>query len=167
MLDVSLGRFRSALCNGSSRRDFLRVGALAPFGLALPQLLAAQAAQAADAKAGGGASDAPARKVRAKSILLVYLGGGISHHDTFDMKLDAPDDVKGKYTSIPSSVKGLHVSEKLPKMAKLMDKDDPECPIREAVIAPLIGSPAPCQRPRSASCESRPANTRASRRHRP
>ncbi len=118
MLDISLGRFRSALCNGTSRRDFLRVGALAPFGLALPQLLAAQATQAAESKASG----APAKKARAKSILLVYLGGGISHHDTFDMKLDAPDDVKGKYSSIPSSVKGLHVGEKLPKMAKLMDK---------------------------------------------
>lgn len=99
MLTVSLG---------SSRRDFLRVGAVG--GLALPSLLRLEA------------SAAPPKDTRAKSVLLVFLGGGISHHDSFDPKPDAPAEIRGKYTSIPTAVPGLHVTEKLPLVAKVMDK---------------------------------------------
>src|SRR5215468_7329615 len=110
MLDVSLTIEKHKFCNGWSRRDFLRVGALAPFGLSLGSLLAAE-------KTSGLAKDA-----RAKSVILVYLGGGISHHDTFDLKPDAMEEIRGKYKGIPSNVTGLHVGELLPKMAKTMDK---------------------------------------------
>src|SRR3954463_9312521 len=111
MLDISTATTRSRLCNGRSRRDFLRVGALAPFGLSLSGLLSSEKAAAAQG-----------RKARAKSVILVYLGGGMSHHDTFDMKQEAPEEIRGKYKAIPTSVTGLQVGELLPNMAKVMDK---------------------------------------------
>ncbi len=92
----------------TSRRSFLRIGALGALGLTLPTLLKAQAA-------------AP-RKSRAKSVLLIYLGGGLSHHDSFDLKPDAPAEVRGSYKPIDSVVPGLKVGQLLPRMAKVMDK---------------------------------------------
>jgi len=81
MLDIRLHPHSHRFCNGWARRDFLRVGALAPLGLALPTLLAAE-------KTAGGE-----KKARAKSVVLVYLGGGLSHHDSFDLKPDAPSEI--------------------------------------------------------------------------
>ena len=100
--------------NKPGRRDFLRVGGLGALGLSLPDVLRAESGRA------GGVN--PPVKGRAKSVLLVYLGGGLSHHDSFDPKPDAPDDIRGKYASIPTVVPGLRVGEKLPQMAKVMDK---------------------------------------------
>lgn len=108
MLDFSLSPARHRLCSGPSRRDFLRIGALAPLGLSLPQLLASEKAAAG--------------KPRAKSVILVFLGGGISHHDSFDPKPDAVEEIRGKYKSITTNVPGLNVTELLPNMAKVMDK---------------------------------------------
>jgi uncharacterized protein (DUF1501 family) len=99
MFDVSLTR-------AATRRDFLRVGGLGAFSL--PALLRAEAAS----------PPGP----RAKSVILVFLGGGLSHHDTFDPKPDAPAEIRGKYRTIPTSVPGLRVGELLPRMAALMDK---------------------------------------------
>ena len=112
MLSVNLAPTRSRLCSGPSRRDFLRLGALAPLGLSLPSLLASDQARAI--------AGAPA--ARAKSVLLVYLGGGISHHDTFDLKPDAVEQIRGKYKGIPTNVPGLHIGELLPKIAQVMDR---------------------------------------------
>jgi len=115
MLDISLGRFASKLCSGSSRRDFLRVGGLG--ALSLPVLLRAENAlgkEKATLKKGAG--------VKAKSVILVYLGGGMTHHDTFDPKPDAAEEIRGKYKTIATSVSGLSIGEKLPLMAKQMDK---------------------------------------------
>ena len=111
MLDVSTAAQRTHLCNGLSRRDFLRIGALAPIGLSLSQLLSCEKAMA-------GAM----AKSRAKSVILVFLGGGISHHDTFDPKPDAVAEIRGKYGTIPTNVTGLQVTELLPLMARQMDK---------------------------------------------
>jgi len=108
MLDFSLSPARHRLCSGPSRRDFLRIGALAPLGLSLPQLLASEKTAAANP--------------RAKSVILVFLGGGISHHDSFDPKPDAVEEIRGKYKSITTNVPGLSVTELLPNMAKVMDK---------------------------------------------
>ena len=94
-----------------SRRDFLRIGTLAPVGLSLANLLSFEKAMAGAAV-----------RSRAKSVLLVFLGGGISHHDTFDMKPDAVEEIRGKYKSIPTNVTGLQIGELLPKMAQQMDK---------------------------------------------
>jgi uncharacterized protein (DUF1501 family) len=111
MLDILLGRQGNARCDGVSRRDFLRIGALDGLGLALPGLLRGEARAA-----GAG------RHARAKSVLLVYLGGGMSHHDTFDPKPDAPPEVRGKYHPIDTNVPGLRVTEMLPHMARVMDR---------------------------------------------
>jgi len=107
MFDVSLARKSSRLCSGISRRNFIRVGALAPLGLSLPELLA---------------SEAHSQRARAKSFILVFLGGGLSHHDSFDMKPDAVEQIRGKYQSIATNVAGLHVCELLPKTAQVMNK---------------------------------------------
>ena len=55
-------------------------------------------------------------------MILVYLGGGISHHDTFDLKPEAVEEIRGKYQGISTSVPGLQIGELLPGMAKEMDK---------------------------------------------
>jgi hypothetical protein len=113
MLDIVLNRRPHSQCNGASRRDFLRAGALA--GLSLPALLRAEASASS-------AKGSPGKHARAKSVILVYLGGGLSHHDSFDPKPEAPDDIRGNYGTINTAVPGLRVGEKLPLMAKAMDK---------------------------------------------
>lgn len=107
MFDVSLAKKSSRLCSGISRRNFIRVGALAPLGLSLSELLA---------------SEVHPQRARAKSVILVFLGGGLSHHDSFDMKPDAVEQIRGKYQSIATNVAGLHVCELLPKTAQVMNK---------------------------------------------
>lgn len=91
-------------CTRSTRRNFLAGG----FGaLAL-----------ATATARGRSPSEP----RARSAILVYLSGGLSHLDSFDPKPDAPSEFRGKYGAIPTSVPGLRIGEKLPMMAKLMNR---------------------------------------------
>ncbi|MBP3959294.1 DUF1501 domain-containing protein [Gemmata sp. G18] len=122
MLDVVLNSQPHTVCTNASthatasanRRDFLRVGALA--GLSLPALLRAEAG--AVAKKDGSLS----KGARAKSVVLVYLGGGLSHHDSFDPKPEAPDDIRGKYATMGTVVPGLRVSDRLPLMAQVMNK---------------------------------------------
>jgi len=97
-----------------SRRAFIRVGGLAPLGFGLSSLLASEAARAKD-----GSQELTAR---AKSVLLVYLGGGLSHHDSFDPKPDASEEVRGKYKTIETNVPGLRIGELLPRMSQTMDK---------------------------------------------
>ena len=115
MLDISLTQKTHRFCNGWSRRDFLRIGALSPLGLSLGGLFSME-------KMVSAAPTATARGARAKSVLLVFLGGGLSHHDSFDLKPEAVEEIRGKYKGIPSDVAGLHVGELLPKMAKTMGK---------------------------------------------
>jgi hypothetical protein len=67
-------------------------------------------------------SQAQAANGKAKSVILVYLGGGLSHHDSFDLKPDAPEEIRGKYKPIDTNVAGLKIGELLPRMAKTMDK---------------------------------------------
>jgi hypothetical protein len=108
MLEIVLGK-SAQRCDGMSRRDFLRVGALGGLGLTLPHLLQSEA------RAGRG-------KTRAKSVLLVFLGGGLSHHDSFDLKPEAPPEIRGKYKPIGTSVPGLQVGELLPMTAGQMHR---------------------------------------------
>src|ERR1700676_940440 len=118
MIDISLTGTRSRLCNGTSRRDFLRIGGLGLLGLSTANFLAMRNALADSAP-----SPAPLSVAgRAKSIILVYLGGGLSHHDSFDLKPDAPQEIRGKYKQIATNVPGLKIGELLPKMARTMDK---------------------------------------------
>ncbi len=98
----------SRYCDGLSRRSFLRVGTLGLGGLTLPQLLRCEAA-------------AGVKKAH-KSVIMVYLSGGLAHQDSFDLKPNAPAEVKGEFKPIASNVPGLQVGELLPMMAKCMDK---------------------------------------------
>jgi hypothetical protein len=88
-----------------SRRTLLRVGTLGLTGLGLAHALRADTTRA-----------------RVKSIIFLHQWGGPSHHDTFDMKPSAPAEVRGKYKPIATSLPGVHVSEKLPRMARVMDR---------------------------------------------
>jgi hypothetical protein len=102
---------RAPACDGTSRREVLRAGALSLFGsMTLPRLLQA-------------AAEGPERpKPRARSIILVNLFGGPSHLDMFDMKPDAPAEVRGEFRPIATSVTGLHVCEHMPLLARWMHK---------------------------------------------
>ena len=96
-------------CDGLSRRNFLEIGSLAMGGLALPQLLQAEA------KAGAAAQ-------RQKSVIMIFLGGGPSHQDMWDIKEDAPLEYRGEFNAIPTSVPGVRIGEHFPKLAKMWDK---------------------------------------------
>lgn len=107
MLDIELGN--SKTCDGATRRDFLRVGALSAFGLSLPQLLQAQKA-------------IPTAKAKDVSVILLFMSGGPSQMDTFDPKPQAPSDYRGSFGAIGTNVAGVQLSEHLPNLAKQMDK---------------------------------------------
>tara|TARA_B100000029_G_scaffold246983_1_gene243910 strand:- start:354 stop:1691 length:1338 start_codon:yes stop_codon:yes gene_type:complete len=89
----------------NTRREFLRVGGLGAAGLSLPRLLASE-------RSGKGA--------RADSCIIIFLNGGAPHLDMWDMKPDAPREIRGEFSPIRSSVPGLQVCELLPKLAKQM-----------------------------------------------
>ncbi len=95
---------------GLSRRAILRAGGLGMFGLTMPRLLRAEAAT-------GGRLAA-----KAKSVIFLFQWGGPSHLETFDMKPEAPDGIRGLHKPIKSSADGIWVSERLPRTAKIMDK---------------------------------------------
>src|SRR3954452_412297 len=97
---IEIGSFQGRDCQGTSRRAFLQAS-LAP-------LAAAVSAQA---------GTRPTASPRAKSVLLVWLGGGPSHVDLFDPKPDAPSDFRGPFSVIPTRTPGVWFTELLPKLA--------------------------------------------------
>src|SRR5947209_18284276 len=103
-------------CQGIDRRELLQAGGLGFLGLTLPGLLRARA-QAASPPAAGSSTFG-----KAKSCLIVFLNGGASHHDTFDMKPDAPEEVRGEFKPIATNVPGIQVCEHLPQLSKHFDK---------------------------------------------
>ena len=113
---LSIGGSPTATCQGVSRREWLRAGGLTFLGLSLPDLLRGQAAAAAPGP------NKPATFGKAKSCLIIYLSGGASHHDTFDMKPDAPAEIRGEFKPIATNVPGIHVCEHLPLTARHADK---------------------------------------------
>jgi hypothetical protein len=100
-------------CNGLGRRDFLQVGFGAIGGVAFSDILALRA-QAAQARG----------KTSPDQIncILVWLDGGPSHYETFDPKPTAPQDIRGEFKSIPTSVPGVHFCETMPLLAKSFKK---------------------------------------------
>ena len=99
---------RSRFCDGLSRRNFLQVGGLAMGGLALPQLLRAESAA-------GSAQ-------RQKAIIMVYLPGGPSHTDMWDIKEQAPKEYRGDFSAIDTNVPGIRICEHFPRVARMFDK---------------------------------------------
>lgn len=94
---------------GLTRRNMLEIGAIGALNLALPQVLAAQERRAAR-------DDAP----KADSCILVFLNGGPSHLDMWDMKPDLPSEMRSEFQPISTSVPGIQVCEHLPRLARLM-----------------------------------------------
>lgn len=128
------------LCDGILRRDFLRIGGLALGGASLPQVLAAQGGD-------GGASVSGA-----KSVIMIFLPGGPSHQDMFDLKMDAPSEVRGEFKPIGTNVDGLQITEHLPLMAKRMDRctvirSMADCDSRHDAFQCLTGRPFANQPP--------------------
>ncbi len=99
---------RSRFCDGISRRSWLRIGGLALGGLALPDILRAEAA--------GGAGR------RIKGVIMVLLPGGPPHLDMYDLKPDAPVEIRGEFRPIATNVPGLEICELLPRLAGMADK---------------------------------------------
>ena len=97
-------------CDGVTRREMLRVGCLSSLGLGLAECFRSQAAA-------GELTGA-----RAKSCILLWLDGGPSHLETFDLKPDAPLEVRGPFQPIATNVNGIQISEFLPETAKHTDK---------------------------------------------
>ncbi len=99
---------RQRLCDSVNRRSFLQIGALGVGGMTLADLLRA------DASAASGTSK--------KSIINIILSGGPSHLDTFDLKPNAPSEIRGEFRPIATNAPGLEITEHLPKLATLGDK---------------------------------------------
>jgi Protein of unknown function (DUF1501) len=109
---------KQRFCDGVSRRNFLRIGALGLGGVALPQLLKAEA-------------QSGVRKSQ-KAVIMVFLPGGPSHQDMFDLKVDAPSEVRGSFKPISTNVPGVQICEHLPLLAKQAD--------RYSIIRSMVGA---------------------------
>ena len=120
---------RRLLCDGGTRRHFLQIGGLALGGLSLPDILQAEALAAPSndgvfPKSGG---------LGHKAIIMVYLSGGPSHQDMYDLKMDTPAEIRGEFKPIATNVPRIQICEHLPRLAKMMDK--------VAIIRSLYGGP--------------------------
>ena len=112
-----LGEGQGRFCDGISRRNFLRIGALSLGGLALPEVLRAQAQSGALSK---------------KAIIMIFLPGGPPHQDMFDLKTEAPSEIRGEFSPIRTNVPGIQICELMPRMAGMMDK--------LAIIRSMVGA---------------------------
>jgi hypothetical protein len=99
---------RRKFCDGVTRRDFLQIGGMVLGGLSLPQLLGAES------RSGIGKSH--------KAIINVFLPGGPPHQDFWDIKLDAPAEIRGEFQPIHTKVAGIDICEVFPKIAQVMDR---------------------------------------------
>lgn len=98
-------------CDGVNRRDLLKAGVLGCLGVSLAELLRAESHGAIESRDSG------------KNAIFLYLPGGQSHHDTWDMKPDSKDEmVRGEFKPIATNLPGLEICEHLPKLAKQADK---------------------------------------------
>lgn len=100
---------------GLNRREVMRIGGLGAIPLCLPQWFSLEEVRAAS----GPTSKPP---VRAKRILLLYLQGAATQFETWDPKPNAVEDIRGKWGAIPTNVPGVFIGEKLPKLARVMDR---------------------------------------------
>src|SRR4051794_30947308 len=92
---------------GMTRRDWLRIGALGMGGAALPDILRA---------AGSG------ERKKALGVIMVLLPGGPTHLDTFDLKPDAPAEIRGEFRPTATNVPGIDICELMPRLARMADK---------------------------------------------
>jgi hypothetical protein len=105
------GSRRGINCDGSSRRDFLKVGALGMGSLFLPDLLRARAAATVNGK--------PTKNT---SVIWLWLGGGPTHVETFDPKMSAPAEYRSTVGAVKTNVSGIEIGGVFPKIAQVADK---------------------------------------------
>src|SRR5207248_4682558 len=98
---------RQRFCDGISRRNFLKIGALGA-GLSLAEMLRLRAAASG--------------KTSSKAAIMIYLPGGPSHMDMYDLKPDAPKEFRGEFKPIKTNVTGVQICEHFPLQAKMWDK---------------------------------------------
>ena len=114
------------LCDGRSRREWLRVGGLSMLGLSLGELLRAgsmaDAANATPPDSSLGRGLDGATFGRARHVIFLWLQGGPPQHETFDPKPDAPAEIRGLFRPIATNVPGIKFCELLPRTARLADK---------------------------------------------
>ena len=106
-----IGTRLARTCDGTTRRDFLKVGTLGLTGLALPQLLRARAEAAANG-----------RPTRNTSVVWLWLGGGPTHVETFDPKMTAPSEYRSTVGAVKTSIPGVEIGGLFPKIAKVADR---------------------------------------------
>jgi hypothetical protein len=100
---------KQRFCDGITRRSFLQIGAFGA-GLTLAEMLRLRAL------AGGAAASST------KSAIMIYLPGGPSHMDMYDLKPDAPKEFRGEFNPIDTNVQGIQICEHMPRQAKMFDK---------------------------------------------
>jgi hypothetical protein len=103
------------LCDGVCRRELLTVGGLGLLGVTLPDFLHSRAQSRETPGSGGGFG-------RADAVILLYLQGSPSHLDLWDLKPDAPVEIRGEFKPIAGRVPGIHLSETLPRLARQADR---------------------------------------------
>ena len=118
MLTIT-GKRGEAFCDGMSRRGFLKIGGLGLGGAALPQILQAEAASSH-------------KPLDHKAVIMIFLAGGPPHQDMWDLKMDAPTEIRGEFRPISTNVPGIQICELFPRMAKMMD--------RFSVIRSMVGA---------------------------
>lgn len=121
-----LGNRTRDFCDGLTRRSFLKIGALGvgAGGFSLADLYRVEAAQRATERGATGG--------RHKSVINIFLGGGPPHQDMWEIKTEAPKEIRGEFSPIDTSVPGIQIGEVFPQIARLMDK----C----AVIRSVVGA---------------------------
>ncbi len=106
MITIKGQKYR--FCDGLSRRGFLQIGGLAMGGLSLPQILRAEEQQGI--------------RRGHKAIINIFLPGGPPHQDMWDLKPNAPKELRGEFNEISTNVPGIRIGDQFPRMAKMMDR---------------------------------------------
>src|SRR6185503_5942068 len=107
MLTIFGGKSYGGFCDHLARRDFLAIGGMALGGLAMPEILKAEAQP-------NGRSH--------KAIINIYLPGGPPHIDMWDLKPQAPAEIRGEFEPIKTNVPGMEICELFPRLAKMADR---------------------------------------------
>ena len=113
---ITIPGSEARFCDGVTRRNFLKIGGLGLGGLALPDLLRAERSTGSSHKA----------------VIMIFLPGGPPHQDMFDLKTEAPAEIRGEFRPVSTSVPGLRICEEFPRLARMMD--------RFAVIRSIVGA---------------------------
>ena len=104
-------RNKGKFCDGMSRRGFLRVGGLSLGGATLPQILSAE-----------NPLDPSKSRLGHKAVIMIFLAGGPPHQDMWDIKRDAPTNIRGEFNAMKTNVPGIEICELFPKIAGMADK---------------------------------------------